>query len=45
MRSPINKSVPFSYEVVRKITKVVNGGDNHLAERQALFKKIKGELK
>lgn len=32
-------------EVVRKITKVVNGGDNHLAERQALFKKIKGELK
>ncbi|KPW50986.1 Glycoside hydrolase, family 19 [Pseudomonas syringae pv. philadelphi] len=32
-------------EVVRKITKVVNGGSNHLAERQALFKKIKGELK
>lgn len=32
-------------EVVRKITKVVNGGDTHLAERQALFKKIKGELK
>ncbi|MHC8303363.1 glycoside hydrolase family 19 protein [Pseudomonas sp. PB3P13] len=32
-------------EVVRKITKVVNGGANHLAERQALFKKIKGELK
>lgn len=32
-------------EVVRKVTKVVNGGSNHLAERQALFKKIKGELK
>jgi predicted chitinase len=32
-------------EVVRKITKVVNGGANHLAERQELFRKIKGELK
>nr|WP_298138689.1 hypothetical protein [uncultured Pseudomonas sp.] len=32
-------------EVVRRITKVVNGGDNHLHERQALFKKIKEALR
>jgi|GEM_PF-1249247 len=32
-------------EVVRRITKIVNGGDNHLHERQALFKKIKEALK
>jgi predicted chitinase len=31
-------------EVVRKVTKIVNGGSNHLEERQALFKKIKREL-
>lgn len=31
-------------EVVRRITKVVNGGSNHLHDRQALFKKIKETL-
>ncbi|WP_122490636.1 glycoside hydrolase family 19 protein [Pseudomonas viridiflava] len=32
-------------EVVRKVTLRVNGGENHLAERQALFSKIKVEMK
>jgi predicted chitinase len=36
--------VQVDAEVVRLVTKKVNGGDMHLSERQELFKKIKGAM-